>query len=124
MTLRPLRKLFVLLMVAFAVATCGSGPDAWDGEYEVDPICRNRPAECDGDIGARCAFEEDCGEGVCCLTDDCGGGMCTYLCGGPNSCPFGMSCRGGFCFFTCDSDDQCAGGQRCEHDRTVCQYRD
>lgn len=113
-----------LLIAAFAAATCGSGPDSWDGDYEVDPLCRTQPFECDGDIGGRCAFEDDCDEGVCCLTGHCGGGMCTYLCGGGTACPFGMRCHDGFCFFACSNDGECAAGQRCEVDNTICRYRD
>lgn len=110
------------LATVFAVATCGSGPDAWDGDYEVDPLCRTAPLQCEGGIGGLCTFEDDCDEGVCCLTRACGGGTCTYLCGEGVGCPPGMACHDGFCFFSCNADGDCGPGQKCQVNHTICRY--
>lgn len=110
------------MLALFAAATCGGREQTYDGKADVDIACRARPIECEGLVGAPCAVEDDCDDGVCCLSEDCGRGMCTYLCGTNADCPPGLLCEGGFCFWQCSVDTDCAPGQQCEHDDTVCQY--
>lgn len=107
--------------LGLVAVACDGRSDWWEGD-EVDTYCRERPAECDFEIGGFCVVTDDCNDGVCCRDPDCGGGMCLYMCRIDADCPPSQACEDGYCFFRCTADAQCGPGQKCEHGHTVCQY--
>ncbi len=84
----------------------------------LDPLCAS------GGVGASCASDRDCFDGVCCESDNCGGGMCTFACDDDRDCPPEMLCEHSTCFFICSDDRDCAVGQSCEHGNTICEWED
>ena len=112
----------LLFVGLFGSATCDDDDGPYWGGGDPDPLCRSNPADCPGDIGGFCDFDEDCDDGACCRDNNCGGGMCTYFCRGNVDCPYNMLCEHGYCFFTCAHDNDCGPGQQCEHGETICEY--
>jgi hypothetical protein len=118
---RRISAMLVVVALPTLAAACGSRSDYYEGG-DIDLDCRERPGDCEGDIGGACEVSDDCSDGVCCRDKNCGRGMCTYLCDRNSDCPEEMACEHGYCFFRCSDDAQCGPGQSCEHGDTICEY--
>jgi hypothetical protein len=142
--LNPALPLAGLLLLAMLLAACGGESSRCRSHDACKDGLTCQAGRCTGEgIGAACAVDADCGEGLVCA-DHLPGGYCTAGCEAADDCPDGTvcmvqggegfcfagctenrhcrdgyTCTGGVCALPCESDAECAGGYVCQDQRCV-----
>lgn len=109
------KRLFVLVLFAFASVACGKPQLAalCDSNEDCDgELCEPIGANVQGQCTRRCQSDDQCaeafGEGECVVA-------CKLNCGSDDECPSGTACIQEICRAACVSDADCVSEARCSY---------